>query len=161
MQNILPTLKKPRVYIPLAVLAILYIAFNVFLYFGGSKYFPVKKSSRPIPHGPKGFTVGQSDKTVPQLRRGTLDPYDPQMGATQSATIAVKHSQPVNKVTAILITDHGMSDPISFTLINGTNTDGQWQGSWKVTDSYLYTYTLILRAESKNNNVGSVTITLR
>ena len=115
---------------------------------------------RPIPHGTKGFTVGQSDKTVPQFRKGSIDPYDPAKGQTQTVTIAVKHSQPVTKVTATLTTDHATSQPYSFKLISGSDTDGDWQGSWPVTDSYLYTYVLTLNAVS-SGSPGSVTITLR
>jgi|GEM_PF-1254680 len=105
---------------------------------------------RAIPHGPKGFTVGQSDKAVPQFSKGTIDPYDPATNTIQTVTIAIKHTQPVIKVTAVLKTDHTISDPHAFTLTSGTPTDGVWTGSWKMTDSYLYTYVLELKAESAN-----------
>lgn len=115
---------------------------------------------RAIPHGKKGFTVSQSDKTVPQFSRGHIDPYDPDKGATQSVTIAVKHSQPVTKVTAILKTDNNISNPVPFTLASGTNTNGEWSASWQVTDTYLYTYALVLEASSASGS-GSVVVTLR
>ena len=105
---------------------------------------------RAIPHGLKSFTVGQSDKTVPQFSKGTIDPYDPANGATQTVTIAIKHTQPITNVTATLKTDHAISTPVSFALTSGSATDGVWTGSWKITDSYLYTYVLELKAESAN-----------
>lgn len=117
-------------------------------------------SPRWIPSGKKGFTVSQSDHTVPQLGRGFIDPYDPKKGATQTVAIAVKHSQPVTEVTAVLKTDHYSSTPIPFTLTNGSNTDGQWQGSWETKDTYLYTYGLVLKATSKDSE-ASVEIFLR
>ena len=115
---------------------------------------------RPIPHGKKGFTVGQSDKTVPQFSRGFIDPYDPEKEASQTVTIAVKYSQPVTKVTAVLKTDHAISTPVLFTLTSGTNTNGEWSASWRIGDTYLYTYRLVLNATS-GTKTGSVEVTLR
>jgi len=117
-------------------------------------------SPRPIPHGAKGFTVGQSDKTVPQFSKGSIDPYDPAPGATQTVTINVKHSQPITKITAVLKTDNASSQPYSFKLVKGSDTNGEWQGSWQVEDTYLYTYALTLNAASASDP-ASVTITLR
>lgn len=118
------------------------------------------RTPRKIPHGKMEFSVGQSDKTVPQLSKGSIDPYDPENGTTQTMTIAVKHSQPVDKVTATLKTDNATSQPYFFRLVKGTNTDGEWQGSWKVTDTYLYTYVLTLNAVS-SDSLGMASIALR
>ena len=115
---------------------------------------------RPIPHGKIGFTVGQSDKTVPLFGRGFIDPYDPAKGATQTVTIAVKYTKPVTKVTVVLKTDNNISQPYPFKLISGSDTEGEWQGSWQITDTYLYTYALVFNAESSNKS-GSVEVTLR
>jgi hypothetical protein len=117
-------------------------------------------SPRRIPSGPKGFTVSQADKTVPQFGRGEINPYDPAKGATQTLTITVKFKDPVTSVSAILRTDKQSSELIPLTLINGTNTDGQWQATWKITDTYLYNYALSLEAKS-GKSVGVVEITLR
>lgn len=115
---------------------------------------------RPIPHGKIGFTVGQSDHTVPQFSQGFIDPYDPEKEASQTVTIAVKYTKPVTNVSAVLKTDHAISNAVLFTLISGTNTNGTWQGSWLMTDTYLYTYNLVLQAESASGS-ASVEITLR
>ena len=116
---------------------------------------------RPIPHGEKGFSVSQSDKNIPKFGRGSINPYDPIQGATQKVTINVTHTQPVTKVSATLKTDHTVSKPVAFTLIGGTDTNGQWQGSWVVNDTYLFMYQLTLTAESTGFKPASVTITLR
>ena len=121
---------------------------------------PTPLPPRPIPHGKIGFTVGQSDKTVPLFGRGFIDPYDPDKGGTQTVTISVSYKNPVSKVTAILKTDNDTSEAYSFKLVNGSDTEGEWQGSWKVTDTYLYTYALVFNAESSNKS-GSVEVTLR
>ena len=91
----------------------------------GTPFVSPSPSPRAIPSGKKGFTVSQGDKTVPQLRQGFIDPYDPAKGGTQTVTIEVKHGQPVSEVTAILQTDNTTSQPYSFKLIDGTNTDGK------------------------------------
>ena len=127
----------------------------------GSGNIPAPTATpRPIPTGQKGFTVSQGDKTVPQFGSGVINPYDPAKGATQTVTIAIKFNKPINKVTATLKTDKKTSPPVEFKLISGTNTNGQWQGSWKVIDTYLYSYVLTLQAES-GKSVGSAIITLR
>jgi hypothetical protein len=118
-------------------------------------------SPYPIPHGKIEFNTSQSDRTVPQLRKGSIDPYDPTKGAIQTITITVMHTQPVTKVTAVLKTDHSVSSPVPFTLVSGTNTNGEWKGSWRITDTYLYTYKLVLQAESAGSKPAIVKITLR
>lgn len=106
---------------------------------------------KPIPHGKIDFSIGFGDKSIPQLGAGSIDPYDPQKGSTQTVTVHVKHSQPITKVTAVLKTDNLVSQPVAFRLVSGTVTDGDWQGSWQVNDTYLYTYNLLLHAESANS----------
>jgi hypothetical protein len=177
-----PLRTKSKWWIPLIIIFILlYGAFNVGVYIYsidtrqlGSKLInlvhppattptPIPSPTptpRPIPHGPMNFTSSQSDTTVPQLREGHIDPYDPARGTTQTVTITVKHTAPVTNVTAVLKTDHTKTPSIPFTLISGTATDGTWKGSWQVTDSYLYTYILELRATS-GTKTGTVGITLR
>jgi hypothetical protein len=175
--------KRPFWWTPLlAVFILLYIAFNIGVYMYGAKtgVFESKLAQifrpgpipsptaipsptptpRPISHGPKEFTVGQTDTTVPQMRGGRIDPYDPARGATQTVTISIKHTSPVTRVTAELDTDHDESPPIPFTLVSGTALDGTWKGSWQVTDTYLYTYILELKAIS-GSKTASVVMTLR
>ena len=163
---------KKRLIILLSILFIVLLAVGItFLPSGfrsisdmfkqGSGNSPTPTSTpRPIPTGPKSFTVSQGDKTVPQFSTGIVDPYDPAKGATQTVTINVKFGKPITRVTAILETDKKTSPPVEFKLISGTNTSGQWQGSWKINDTYLYNYVLTLQAES-GKSVGSVIITLR
>lgn len=130
---------------------------------GGSHISPSptpKPSPRPIPHGKISFTVGSANKSIPQLGAGSIDPYDPQNGGTQTVTVSAKDEQPITQVTAVLKTDNAVSQPVSFKLVEGSATSGTWQGSWTVTDTYLYTYNLVLTAVSSRGQ-GSIEITLR
>lgn len=115
---------------------------------------------RPIPHGKTPFSVGQADKTVPQFGKGSIDPYDPVRGGTLTVTVKVKHNAPVSGVSAIMKTDRTVSISHPLKLISGTNIDGEWQGAWRVGDSYLYRYALVLKAVSSNKS-ALVEITLR
>lgn len=171
MLKTLPILKKPIVYIPIIILFLLAVGINAFIYVYKSKESSTstvstvaptpRPSPRPIPHGKKGFTVSQSDKTVPQFSKGSVDPYDPIKDSAQIVTISVKHEKPITKVTAMLKTDNTVLGSVPLDLISGTNTNGEWQGSIQITDSYLYTYILVLQAESQEGVKSTVEIALR
>lgn len=110
---------------------------------------------KPIPHGKVEFTVSTGkNSTGPRMRKGSIDPYDPDLGATQTFTIDV--DEPVNKVIAILTTDNKVSSEYQLKKTTGTT----WQGSWKVNDSYLYKYKLTIKAVGPNGT-SKVGITLR
>jgi len=121
---------------------------------------PTSTPPRPIPHGKTGFSVSQADKIKPQFGRGSIDPYDPPQDSKQTVTISIKDEQPITQVAAIFKTDNTVSQPFSLQLISGTETDGQWQGSWTINDTYFYTYNLILEATSSRGQ-STVEITLR
>lgn len=171
--------QKPRVHPAYYVALILVVGLLAGVYFlPESFFFPKSKlasrqeettikptpthipTPRPIPHGPLGFTVGQSDRTVPQISRGTVDPYYPEKGSTQSMTIQVNHTQPVTAVVATVKTDNGVSQPYPFTLVDGTSIKGTWKGSWTINDSYLYTYAVIFTATS-GEKTATVEVTMR
>ncbi len=178
MTTVLPEKKESRIGVDVIVLGFLFAIFlSLLSFYLYRKYqftktnpsnpsavvvtpLPPSPTPRAIPHGKKGFTVGQADKTVPQFGRGFIDPYDPSIGAKQTLTIRVKHSTPVTKVTAVLQTDHETSKPYELHLQSGTQTDGEWSGVWSVNSPYSYTYVLVLTATSELKS-AQVTITLR
>ena len=174
-QNIVNFVRShKRTVILVSILTVVAIAFVITLWqlkvfpFDGSVKNPFQQKSttptftpRPIPHGPKGFSVGQSDKTIPQFGRGEINPYDPAKGTDQLVSIVVKHTSPITKVTGMLRTDDGDMSPVDFTLVSGTNTNGTWQGSWKVTKSYLYIYQLVFTATGSDKKRTTVVVTLR
>lgn len=114
---------------------------------------------RLIPHGKKGFSVSSGKKTGPQMSRGYIDPYDPNIGEGQKIGIRIKHNQPVSSVSLTMKTDHGVK-VIPMHLISGTDTDGIWEGEWTTSDTYLYNYHAVLEAVSSNGS-AIVDITLR
>lgn len=113
----------------------------------------------PIPHGKKGFSVSSSNPG-PKMGRGTIDPYDPAIGATQSISIAVVDK--INPVTAVSVTtqtDHE-TNTFPMSLISGTTESGVWSATLTVSDTYDYMYKATLTAVSASGT-NSVTITLR
>lgn len=97
---------------------------------------------KPIPHGKVEFTVSTGKGSIgPEMSQGSVDPYDPSLGATQTLTIQV--AEPVEKVVAILKTDNKVSPEYQLKKIDEA---GNWIGSWTVNDSYLYKYTLTIKA---------------
>ena len=94
------------------------------------------------------------------MGKGTINPYDPEIGGKQRLTIAIADTVPVTKVVAILKTDKKTSEPHALLPETGTNMSGSWTGEWVVDDSYLYTYILSIQATSASGT-SSVDITLR
>lgn len=116
---------------------------------------------KPIPHGSSDFFVSVGkEKKGPRMGKGTINPYDPEIGGKQGLTIAIADTVPVTKVVAILKTDKKTSEPHALLLGTGTNMSGSWTGEWVVDDSYLYTYVLSIQATSASGT-SSVDITLR
>jgi len=110
---------------------------------------------RPIPHGKTEFTVSTGKGSPgPLMSQGFIDPYDPKLGGIQ--TLVIEVAEPVEKVTAILITDNKTSPEYQLKKIKGTT----WQVSWKVNDSYLYRYVLTIKATGPTGT-SKIDITLR
>lgn len=126
-----------------------------------SKMVTPTPSPKPIPHGTTDFfvSVGKEVKG-PRMGKGTISPYDPEIGANQKLTIAVSDTVPVTKVVATLKTDKKTSEPHVLTLGTGTNLSGNWTGEWTMDDSYLYTYVLSVQATSASGT-STVDVTLR
>lgn len=127
---------------------------------GGPTPTPIPTPTpNPIPHGNKGFSVS-SRNPGPRMGRGTITPYDPAIGTTQSISINVSDSiNPVTSVGVIVQTDHATTTH-AMSLTSGTTSNGVWTASWTVTDSYNYTYKATLSAGSASG-INAVTMTLR
>jgi hypothetical protein len=110
----------------------------------------VTPSPRPIPHGKRTFVVSvASNVKGPRIGKGTIDPYDPALNGEQTLTIEVNDTVPVQEVVAVLKTDN---ETMEYAMQPGTpgQMKGNWTGTWTVNDTYLYTYSLSVRATSAN-----------
>lgn len=113
---------------------------------------------KPIPKGKTDFFVSVGNNVKgPRMGKGTIDPYDPGVGAPQTMTIEVSDTVPVEKVVATLKTDNKTSAEFALAPVPGTKN---WRGSWTVDDTYLYTYQLTIKATSASGT-SSVDVLLR
>lgn len=106
---------------------------------------------KPIPHGKITFTASTT-WPGPKFSGGSFDPYDPSQGGSMVITVAASDTQPVQTMWATVKTDNKTSAKIPFTRVSGSDTNGEWQGTWKVDDTYLYTYIVTVEADSANGH---------
>lgn len=98
--------------------------------------------------GKETYSISQaSNNTGPKITKAEIDPLDPKIGQKQTITIHSNFSQPLTGVTISVKTDHKVF-PLTLSKVSGTDTDGQWQTSWTVEDSVLYTYIMTITAVS-------------
>ncbi len=107
-----------------------------------------KPSPKPLPTGKQVYYLSHGKNVKgPKIGQVTIDPLDPAVGETQVVTVKITHTSPVTSVKATLETDN-MNKTYTFKRIDGTETDGTWQASWKMEDSYDYTYYLPFKLTS-------------
>ncbi len=118
-----------------------------------------KPSPRPIPSGKKTFSVSSGKKTGPQFQGGAIDPYDPTMKGTQTISVTIVSTKPVTTATLTMQTDT-KTKKVPMEIVSGTSTNGVWEGTWTVDDSYLYTYvaTITVTDGTESNKID---LTLR
>ncbi|MGB6839305.1 MAG: hypothetical protein WBD86_01295 [Microgenomates group bacterium] len=123
---------------------------------------PAKPSPAPLAHGKQTYMVSGSTKGAPKMSEVIIDPLDPKPEETQTVTIKALdvNKSPIKEITVTLVTDN-KSESHTLKRINGTDLNGTWQGSWKISDSYDYTYRATLKAKNEANLVQSVTLTFR
>jgi len=104
---------------------------------------------KPIPSGTQTYNLSHGKDVVgPRLNQVTIDPFDPAVGESQTVTAKISHTSPVTDVAATMNID-GRSDTHTFKRISGSDTDGTWQATWTMMDSYDYTYYLFFKLTSE------------
>lgn len=106
---------------------------------------------RPLPSGKQIYNLSHGENVVgPKISQVIVDPLDPSVGGTQIVTIKITHTSPVIEAKATLETDN-MSKTYTFERIGGVDTDGTWQASWKMEDSYDQNYYLSFKLTSETD----------
>lgn len=106
-------------------------------------------------------TYSGGSKTQPKIGQITVDPQGVHYGCEQQVTVAVSDSNG-NSIASVIgeaITDNKTTN-FTLSLIEGTDTNGTWQGSWVLLDSVCEKYQLRIQAESASGT-SSVTLTFR
>lgn len=122
---------------------------------------PFKPSPKPLATGKQIYQISGSKTGAPKIAEFIIDPIDPKPGANQKVSVKVLSldNQPVTEVAATMITDNKKATyPLKLT--SGTNLDGVWEGSWSLSDSYLYLYQAAIKAKNAKDE-WEVTLTFR
>lgn len=106
---------------------------------------------RPIPSGRQIFNLSHGEGVKgPRISQLIVDPLNPFVGGTQIVTVKIAYTSPITEVKARLDTD-SMNKSYTFKRIAGSDTDGTWQASWKMEDSYNYIYYLFFELASETD----------
>ena len=112
----------------------------------------------PLVQGPQ--TYGISSKGIPQMYDVSFNTIDPKQ-TTQTVKLKVKdQSGNVNSVSATVKTDN-LSKNYNLSLSAGTASDGEWTGSWTLSDTYNKNFTITFSATDDKGNKSSVDLTIR
>jgi hypothetical protein len=108
-----------------------------------------KPTPKPIPSGERVYNLSHGKGVLgPRISQAIINPLDPLLGEIQVVTVMITHTSPVMSVKATLESDN-MDKTYTFKRIAGNDTDGTWQASWKIEDSYDYTYYLFFELISE------------
>lgn len=121
---------------------------------------PAEPRIVPLATGKQIYNISGRTKGGPQMTQAVIDPIDPKSSQIQTFTLKANNLKPIVEIKAIVITDNG--EKVNYLkLVSGTNVDGVWQGSWRITDDYNYNYQIMLVAKNNENTESKVTLTFR
>lgn len=150
--------------------AVVIVLIGVALYYFGDFRTGVRQEAREsragvesapvLPQGKQTFRIASGETRGPRFIEGFIDPYDPEIGDMQTLNVAVSANEPIATVEATMITDNSvLTYPLS--RKSGTLESGEFQGTWRVTDTHLRNYRAKLTATTRSGESKSIEITLR
>ncbi len=114
----------------------------------GLKPTPTPRPVKPLPSGKQEYTFSHGKNVVgPKIGTAVVDPLTPVANGNQTLTVTIKHDSPVTDASVTLVTDT-KREQHSLQLASGTTSEGTWAASWKMTDTYNYTYRIEFRLQS-------------
>ena len=114
----------------------------------------------PIAQGKQIYNISGGTKGGPQMTQAIIDPLDPTSSQVQTLTLKVNNLKPIIEIKATVITDN--KEGVNFLkLTEGSDVDGVWQGSWKISDDYDYNYQIVLVAKNNEGTETTTTLTFR
>ncbi len=121
----------------------------------------VTPTPMPILGGTQTYTISGGTKGLPQITNLTLDPQDPQVGQTQTITVAANNGTPIKEVIIVLHLDDNKEFEYKLDLAEGTNTHGTWKTAVPFPYAYNNTYRVTVKARNENNLGNITTISIR
>ena len=160
-------LAKNKIFLVFAVLIVLIFAYLGYTYFSGQgQMLPTtfrrltglptgtttptptpKPTPRPIGTGRQEFNVSMSKDTWPKMSKVVTDPIDPKLLQKQTISVEANDTAPINSITATLKLND-KTKVINMALVEGTNLQGRWEGSWTASGGYDELYHLVIEAVS-------------
>jgi hypothetical protein len=137
---------------------ILFLILAVFVGFVVYNEMTKEKNFIPSERSEKFYII--AGESLPVFTREIIvDPFKIKVGERQFFSIWAKDLQGIEKVTATTTTDIG-DKIIELKLVEGTNEEGRWQGSWiarniSIKDSYSTTF----QATNKENKEAKINLT--
>lgn len=112
----------------------------------------------PIIKGEETYSITQGKTNGPKITKAVILPHDPTIGTNQKFTLYVNHTSPVTRVTITLKSDNKVEEH-ELSLSSGSPLDGQWSGTWEITDTHLHTYAFVIEVtDGKNNSSTGIAI---
>lgn len=122
---------------------------------------PFKPSPIPLAPGRQVYSISGGKTGAPRMTQATIDPLDVEEGQLQTFEVkAFDEESEITKITATVVTDNSQ-ETYSLKLSDGTAQEGTWNGSWRIADTFLYNYQLVLTVTNQNGNESTVTMTFR
>ena len=121
---------------------------------------PFIPSPAPLAHGKQIYNISGGTKGGPQMTLAVIDPLDPEPSQKQILTLKANNLKPIVEIKATVVTDNERVEN-KLKRIEGNESDGVWQGSWRITDEYDYNYQIILIAKNNEDTESKVTLTFR
>lgn len=115
------------------------------------KLLPETFPTYALPSGRQQWTFEHGNGvTGPKIQTATVNPLTPNKGDKQTITITIKNDTPVTVARATVFTD-GQQNRLDLKLSGGTPTDGTWEGSLTMNDTYKIIYHIDFHLESATN----------
>ena len=137
-----------------------YLGRKIFLTPPGQTQATPRPSPIPLATGKQTYMISGSLPGAAKIAEATIDPIDPATATLQKLTLQVLDTKGVTEVKATVWTDN-KTTPHQLSLKSGTKTDGIWEGSWSLSDSYDYRYGIVLKAKNEDGLWTTNSLTFR
>lgn len=94
-----------------------------------------------LPSGRQIYSINSGASNIPRGTQIIADPLDARKGESQTVSLDVAYSKPIEAVNATLVMDN-MSKTYPMKLTGGTGENGTWSGTWTIEDDHEKNYAM-------------------
>ena len=115
---------------------------------GSVEVFEEEDDTPPLPEGKDTYFISSGEEG-PQLYEATIDPLgSAEPGVQQEISVKARNETPIQSISVTMILDNG-TYAVPLELVEGTEFDGIWTGSWGVQDTHESIYQAAIEAKSE------------